>query len=225
MGNKKSTNKVTGKTTFKGVPNLVKTGTKKNPKFINQNDVKFSLKEKKHLESLVNSANRKRARMLKSESELIRYMKGESQGDTVGETTGRMGNESDFILKAKSKSLQRFETKKDYNHYIKTLEKIVDRNYIFERVEAYRKNYIKGLKDNLGSITKDLQKKIKNMPIKDYMKQVQSDLNKEIDYIYDANKHDWIVSNILESWGMSKETGKTISAEVYEEIKKKQAKK
>ena len=163
----------------KGSKNLVKKGKK----LVNKYDVEFTEKEKKKLESLVNSANRKRKKMLKDEANLPRIVGGKSTGKTLGETTGIMGKESDFILAPKTKSLQRFRTKKEYQKYVKNLKKVVDRGYIEKRVELYKKNHIKALKNVFGASAKDVVKHIKGMSNKDYMRFVQTDETMEIGYL------------------------------------------
>lgn len=165
---------------IKGKKNLKKVGY---GSVENQFGVRFTKSEKKKLESLVNSANRKRKRMLSQEGDLVRFFGGENQGDTIGDSLQKMGHESDFILRKKTKSLQRFRTKEEYKRYIKYLNKVTKRNYIDKRIQEYRDNHIKAILNELGD--KQLARRIKKMDLKDYMRLAQSDEAFNISYAYD----------------------------------------
>ena len=150
-----------------GRKNLVKTDTG----VVNQHGVAFTLEEKNALEQAVNTANRKRARMLKQEAQLPRMVNGKETGDTVA-TLQMMGKESDFILQRKTKSLQRFKSKEDYNRYMRNLERVNKRDYITERMRQYKRNHIKAIRENLGD--EGIAIKIQMMKPADYMRLVQS---------------------------------------------------
>lgn len=151
---------------------------------INQHGVLFTDKEKKQLESLVNSANRKRRRMLKNEAELNFFVAGRNMGRKIEEKQ-RMGFETDFVLKAKSKSLNRFTNKEEYRRYVLNLQRVVKRDYVTKRVELYKNNMITAMERELGYQARGLIKQVKEMSVKDFMKMSQQDheiLN--IDFIY-----------------------------------------
>lgn len=173
---------------------------------VNQHGVTFTDEEKKALESAVNAANRKRARMLQQEATLPRMVAGKPTGDTVG-TLQLMGKESDFILQRKTKSLQRFQTKEDYNRYMRNLERVNQRDYITERVKLYKRNHMKALENAYGDEAKDVIMKIRMMKPADYMRMVQSDENLEISYIYDPSARSGKLNQMRASMGMKlKET-------------------
>ncbi len=167
----------------KGSPNLQRKGKK----IINKHDVAFSEKEKRKLESLVNSANRKRRRMLQQEADLPRMLGGKDTGQKIKDLQ-TMGKESDFILAKKSKSLHKFRSKEEYRRYIKNLSRVVDRDYIAKRVELYRKNQIKALKNIYGKDAAPVIKILKKLSLKDYMRAVQSDELLELEYLYDPRE-------------------------------------
>jgi hypothetical protein len=177
---------------YKGGRTKGKTNLKKLPsgRLKNKYGVIFSPTEKKKLESLVNSANRKRKRMLEQEGELPFVTGGKETGLKLKEVGGglegqkTMGRESDFVLAKKTKSLQRFRNKLEYKRYIANLERVTDRNYVKSRVMQYKENHIKGIRNMLGKYGKDIIKEIEKMDIKEYMKRVQSDELLEINYIY-----------------------------------------
>lgn len=173
----------------------------------NQFGVVFTLDEKKALEQAVNTANRKRARMLEQEAKLPRMVGGKDTGDTVA-SLQLMGKESDFILQRKTKSLQRFQSKEDYNRYMKNLQRVNQRDYITERVRLYKRNHMKAIENAYGDEAKDIVMKIRMMKPADYMKMVQSDEMLEISYIYDPSARSGKLNQLRGSLGMKlKEEG------------------
>ena len=181
-----------------GVPNLRKTeaGT-----LLNQHGVEFTPQEKRALEYAVNSANRKRARMLAEEAQLPRKVQGRDTGDTVG-SLQLMGKESDFIIAKRSKSLQRFKTKEDYNRYMSNLKKVNSRDYITERVRMYKRNHMKAIEKAYGHDAKDVVMKIRMMKPKDYQRMIQSEEMLEINYIYEPSARAGKLNQIRASLGM-----------------------
>lgn len=172
----------------------------------NQYGVVFTEDEKKALEQAVNTANRKRKRMLEQEAKLPRMVGGKDTGDTVA-SLQLMGKESDFILQRKTKSLQRFQTKAEYERYMVNLERVNSRDYITERVRLYKRNHMKAIENAYGDEAKDVIMKIRMMKPADYMRMVQSDENLEISYIYDPSARSGKLNQLRASMGMKlKET-------------------
>ena len=166
----------------KNVPNMQRIG---DDLLKNQHGVVFTEAEKKALVSAVNSANRKRREMLKMEGRLPRMDLGKDTGDTIA-SRQRMGQESDFIIQPKTKSLQRFKTKEDYDRYMTNLQRVNKRDYISERVKLYKRNHIKAIERELGKEEpKDIVMKIRMMKQKDYMEKVASEEEAlEIGFVY-----------------------------------------
>lgn len=150
----------------------------------NAQGVVFTEAEKKALESLVNRANRKRVQMLKYEAKMPRYVLGVDTGQTMGQLH-LMGKESDLILTRKSKSLQRFTTREDFDRYIKYLEKVNSKDYLTKRIRLYKQNTQIALQNVFGDASKDVQMKIRMMKPDEYMRMVESNEEIEIGYIYD----------------------------------------
>ena len=181
-----------------GEKNLKRTNT---GTLINQHGVEFTEAEKKALESAVNTANRKRANMLKQEAILPRVVNGVDTGQKKGQLH-LMGLESDFIISRKTKSLQRFKSREDYDRYMKNLERVNSRDYIGERVKLYKRNHMKAIENEFGDEGKDVLMKIRMMKPEDYMKYVQSDENLEIGFIYDPQQKAGRLNSIRASLGM-----------------------
>lgn len=160
----------------------------------NKHGITFTEAEKKALESAVNTANRKRARMLKAESELT--------GVDLG-TMKLMGKESDFILAPKSKSLQRFESKAEFENYLDNLREVNDRGYIDKRTEAYRENYFTSLDRAFGDDAKDIKDKLSELSPKEYRELVaKHDDTLEIGYMYLASKRTEKLNEIRSALGL-----------------------
>ena len=181
-----------------GRKNLTKTDA---GNLVNQFGVVFSPAEKRALENAVNTANRKRSRMLKEAATLPRMVSGRDTGDTVG-SLQLMGKESDFILAKKTKSLQRFRSRDQYEKYIDTLKRVNTRDYIDDRVRLYKRNHMKALENAFGDEAKDVMMKIRMMKPKDYMKMIQQDESLEISYIYDPTARTGKLNQIRASMGM-----------------------
>lgn len=109
--------------------------------YVNQYGVVFSQDEKKRLESSVNTANRKRKKMIERTDSLPILFGGQPTGQTQRDLR-TMGKPSDFLITQKTKSLQRFRTKEDYYTYMEALQRVNSRDYVERRVDLYRNNII-----------------------------------------------------------------------------------
>lgn len=181
-----------------GRKNLKKTDS---GNLVNQYGVVFTPAEKRALENAVNTANRKRAKMLKEAATLPRMVSGRNTGDTVG-SLQLMGKESDMILSKKTKSLQRFRDREQFDKYLDSLKNVNSRDYLEERVRLYKRNHMAALDNAFGDEAKDVKMKIRMMKPKDYMKMIQQDETLEISYIYDPSARSGKLNQIRASLGM-----------------------
>lgn len=181
----------------KGKKNLVRT----EDGFINEHGVEFTLAERKALESEVNKANRKRMKMLNEEGSLPRLVGGQDSGQTVA-SLHALGSESDFILARKSKSLQRFKTRQDFEIYMDNLRLVNSPEYLDERTRLYKKNHMKALKNVFGSDADDVYWKLHFMPLDEYRRRIQSDEDLEVSYIYDPSALAGKLNQIRSALGM-----------------------
>lgn len=168
---------------------------------INQHGVTFTNEEKKALERAANNANRKRQRMLEQEGKLPRKVAGKDTGQTVS-TLQVMGKESDFIISRKSKSLQRFKTKEDYNRYMDSLRAVNSPTYIDDRTRLYKRNHMKAIENVFGDEAKDVLMKIRMMKPEEYRRLLQSDEMLEVNYVYDPSAREGKLNQIRASLGM-----------------------
>lgn len=167
----------------------------------NMHGVVFTPEERKRLESAVNTANRKRVKMLEAEGSLPRKKGGKETGDMV-RSLQSMGKESDFIITRKSKSLQQFKSREHYERYMENLARVNSPDYVSARVRMYKKNHMKALENVFGDDAKDVIMKIRMMKPEDYMKLIQSDEDLEVSYIYDPSARNGKLNRIRKALGM-----------------------
>lgn len=149
----------------------------------NQHGVVFTLADKKKLESAVNMANRKRKKQLKEVATMPRKVRGVDTGDTVA-TKLEMGYESDFIISPKTKSLQRFTSREQFNKYMKHLKDVNSPDYLDNRTRLYKRNYMEALKRVHGDDAKDIVMKVRMMKPADFRRMVEQEEFIEINDIY-----------------------------------------
>lgn len=182
----------------KGAKNLVKLD---GGRIQNKHGVVFTEADKKKLESAVNQANKKRRDMLKEEANLPRLQGGKPTGQPVA-SLQVMGKESDFIIARKTKSLQRFESREQFDRYLDNLKKINSPSYLDDRTRLYKRNHMKALENVFGDDAKDVIMKIRMMKPEEYRRRLQSDEFLEVNYIYDPSARTGKLNQIRQSLGM-----------------------
>lgn len=165
----------------------------------NQHGVTFTEAEKKALESAVNTANRRRKRMIEQEKNLPLFVAGEYKGVDVGH---RIGPESDFILSRKSKSLQRFKTREEFENYMDNLKRVNSPEYLTDRIRSYKRNHMKAIENVFGDDAKDVLMKIRMMKPEEYMRMVQSDEILEVSFVYDPSALSGKLNQLRRALGM-----------------------
>lgn len=166
-----------------GVPNLVRTDSG----FRNQWGVEFTAAEKRKLEYGVNSANRKRKRQLAKAAQMPRYAGGKATEGTALDLM-LMGKESDLIITQKSKSLQRFRTREQFDKYLDMLQRVNDPGYVRKRMQLYKRNYMQAIKSEFGGAGSDIYMKVRMMPLEQFMENVYGRDELEIHFIYGAEE-------------------------------------
>lgn len=140
--------------------------------YILPNGERITLREQKALRSAVNSANRKRKRLL------------EKMPEKAKRKYSDFGIESDFVLRKKSTSLKRFRNKKEFKTYLKSVKKIASGEFEKRRVETYRKNYIMSLRHTFNSGANKAIKVVKELSFKTFKNMVENEELEDIGYVY-----------------------------------------
>lgn len=189
---------------YRGGRNAGRKNLKKNEsgEWVNQYGVTFTPEERKKLENEVNKANSKRARYIEKAGKLPRKVGGKETGDTV-KSLQIMGREQEFVLARRSKSLQRFKSRDDFEDYMKSLKKINSPNYLDERTREYKRNHITALENAFGDDAKDVMMKIRMMKPSEYRKLIEQDEDMSISYIYDPSEKSARLNRIRASLGMN----------------------
>ena len=136
------------------------------------NGERITISEQKALRSAVNSANRKRKRMLErlpAEAK-VKYKD--------------FGIESDFVMRKKSTSLKRFRNKKEFKHYLRSEQQIASGEFELKRITTYKDNYIRALRNTFNSSANKAIKAVRDMDLKTFRQKVESEELEEIGYVY-----------------------------------------
>lgn len=97
-------------------------------------------------------------------------------------------------------------SKNDYEWYLKTLtEYRQEREY---RDEKYRENFYTALRNTLtGEDFERIKEILDKIPTKEIVKKYYTDLNMDIDFVYEKSDYDSRIESIIESWNSVKEEG------------------
>ena len=153
------------------------------------NGQRITPKEQKALKSAVVSANRKRRAMI------------EKLPQQAKERYKDFGVESDFVLRKKSARFNRFRNKGEFNRYLKSIQKINASEYIKNKVETYRSNYLRSIDKVYNSTGQPIKEFINSLSADEFRELSLSGELEDIGYIYYApvsvkNKLDKLNSQI-----------------------------
>ena len=136
------------------------------------NGERITISEQKALRSAVNSANRKRKRMLER-------LPAEAKAKYKD-----FGVESDFVMRKKSTSLKRFRNKNEFKRYLKSVKRVASGEFEHKRIVTYKENYIKALRNTFNSSANKAIKAIRNMDLTTFRQLVESEKLEDIGYVY-----------------------------------------
>ena len=174
----------------KGQKNLKRVGKR----YENEHGVQFTEREKKQLESLVNSVNRKRKKIMTDKKLLdTRAALGVDPDFVFGLHSEKnlWGTGADTLLtKNRSKSLQRFKTKEEFKTYMKDLRRLSDVQYVEKRIKMAQKNKIKALESVFGGDAKEMVKGLRRLSPEEYQKVLSNHSLPSINYMYSDEEYD-----------------------------------
>lgn len=137
-----------------------------------RNGERITISEQKALRSAVNSANRKRKRMLER-------LPAEAKAKYKD-----FGIESDFVMRKKTTSLKRFRNKNEFKRYLKSVKRVASGEFEHKRIMTYKENYIKALRNTFNSSANKAIKAIRNMDLATFRQLVESEKLEDIGYVY-----------------------------------------
>lgn len=132
----------------------------------------ISMTEQKHFKSVVNSANRKIKRL---QSQLPKQAKS---------VFAEFGVRSDFMMSTKSYSFRRFRNKREFNQYVRQLERITNRNYLTRVVNTYRKNIRRAITNVFGTSGRPLNRFINELSDNELRELTLEGELEDIGYVY-----------------------------------------
>lgn len=145
----------------------------------------ITAREREALRSAVNSANRKRKRWL---DRLPEYQKKRYKD---------FGIESDFIYRKKSVRLARFTNKKQFNTYLRSVQRISSGKFEGIRNRNYQENFKESLRKNFNSKANHLIRLVNKIDNKDFVRAFENGEIEEIPYVYyDPNNEKY---NLIEA--------------------------
>lgn len=171
----------------------------KDNKIINQYGVKFTEAEKRQLASHVNNINAKRKRMIKEEQKLDLYAGGEKTGgkvykEVIENNKIKKARSSDFLLVPKSKSLNQFASRKEFNNYFDNLKRVNKPNYIRTRTLEYRRNIVVAMEKE--GFPQALINKLMRLNSDQFFILSQTEEFLRFGFIYDEKKRNEIIDGI-----------------------------
>ena len=149
-----------------------KTRVKKvNDYYVNQYGVKIPVKDVEEFRRNVAAINKRASRQLEKYSKFERMIDNQPTGQKVGDLM-RMGYDPELAYSHRTANLNQFQDIETFKKRLKSTKKALSKDYIKERNQAYKRNYITGLIHNFGDKATPLINKIKNMNLDDFVKKV-----------------------------------------------------
>lgn len=168
----------------------------------NQYGVVFTDKERRKLEYEVRKSNKRRDDLLEADKAKPRTVAGNIIDEDKSQLH-KMGKDNEFIVSRQSHSLQKFQSKKEYDNYIRKQQAIQSGEYELDKARAYKRNFLQSLKDTYGDEAKDIYNKVRRMNPGKYIEMVGSDEVLEIRYAPSDQKVQGRLNEIRKALGMN----------------------
>lgn len=129
----------------------------------------------------LNKENKKRLKQIKKQN-------FKSRGKTTEEKVQDrllMGDTRYNEFKPKKFNFDRFRNKKELQEYTQSLKEKTSPKFYDKKVKRYKDNYITGLQNVFGKMSKNLVKKIKSMDTDEFMKLYYTEDIANIDFMYE----------------------------------------
>lgn len=170
-----------------------------NQYFENKHGVKITKYEQQELQRQVNTINARRTR-LRNE---LQSLEMTSRGKSLGYTRAEMGTVIANELKPKVLNFNTFRAKSEIGYYNKAVLKQMSTEYLDLKDERFRANYIKSLETAFGTDANDVINKLKQMPVKDFVKMTYKDIDAKIRFNYDKQDSALKLNTIRQIWGVT----------------------
>lgn len=142
---------------------------KVNDYYVNQYGVKIPVKDVEQFRRNVDAINKRASRQLEKYSKFERMIDNKPTGATVGDMM-KMGYEPELPYWHRTANLNQFRTEESFRKRLKSTQKALEPGYYYERIRQYKKNYVKGLRENFGDDAEPLIKGINAMSLDKFIK-------------------------------------------------------
>lgn len=191
------------KTRTKGAGRDSKNLIRKDDYIINQHGVKISLEEQRQLRNAVQTVNRKRKKLLDEYGEDM--YEGKKKLRERRTQLMLMGEELDMIPVKRSTALQDFETRGDFDTYLKSAKRAAKVDYLEERIKLYRQNLKLAFEHHYAAypeMVKGITMKIQMMPRKQLESIMASNRLLQIKYVYSSDGQIGQLNQVREFLGL-----------------------
>jgi hypothetical protein len=140
--------------------------------------------EKNEVSLKVAQINRERTR----ERKAVENMEATSRGKSLGMKRGEMGSERLNELKPKKFDFDKIRGGKEWEKFKASVEKMASPEARDAKMEAYKANYLKGLRDTFGEHASDIIDIIENLPADVVVKTYYREQEATIDFFYESQE-------------------------------------
>lgn len=153
--------------------------------------------EKREIGLKVGQINRQRT----IERAKMENLDATSQGKPLGLKRGQMGSERMNALKPKKYNFDKIKGGKEWEKFKDTIEKQASYNYMNDKLEQYKANYLKGLDDVFGEYAKDIKAIIEKLPPELVNETYFKEQEASISFIYDMQEMNIKLDILSNIWG------------------------
>ena len=157
------------------------------------------------VEKVIRRVNRQKAKQWDAVKDLPYRHRGQETNLTVAQQanpTIGMGDPKFADLKMVKFDVDRFRSESEFLKYKEDKEKLYTKDFLKKQNELYRENYLKAMSNQLGETSRELQWKIQNMPIEDFIKMYYSENNAHINFVYDKLAAEARMEELERIWEM-----------------------
>ena len=143
----------------------------------NQYGVQITTEQARQLRNMVQTVNRKRARMIEQFKDKPLFY-GTRQLSEDRQQLALMGEELDLVIRKRSASLNQFRSPQELKRFMTNIEQAASRDYEEYRVKLYKKNYMEALKNQYGEfpeLLKGALMKVRMTPLNKFAELVGTD--------------------------------------------------
>lgn len=171
----------------------------------NEKGANLQYSEVQEIERVIKRVNKQKKQQWDEMKDLPYLHRGKPTGLTVGQQANPevgMGDPKFADFKPIKLNLNRFRTEKEFRDWVKQKEKVYGKDWLKRQNELYRDNYIKSMENNLGDLSRHLQERVRNMPLKDFIRQYFQENTAHINFVYELLAIKTKIKELERVWGV-----------------------